>query len=262
MKKLKILLVAILFLYLPLHSMAWGLLGHRIVGEIAGQHLTSKARKEIQKIFGAETLAMNANWMDFIKSDPSFKYLDVWHYVNLPQGLTAEQVDSFLKTDTAANAFNKIRFVAAELRKKTLPMDMKRMYLRILVHVMGDIHQPMHCGRREDRGGNDVKIKWFNKPSNLHTFWDSEFIEFQQLSYTEYAKALDHPTKEQVSAWQKTGLNNWIFESYQISEQLYEEAEKDQSFSYRYNFDHIDTLNEQLLKGGIRLAGLLNEIFS
>ncbi len=64
-----------LFLYLPARSMAWGLLGHRVVAEVADHHLKKKTRQEIQKILGGETIAMASNWMDFIKSDPSFEYL-------------------------------------------------------------------------------------------------------------------------------------------------------------------------------------------
>ncbi|RXF71757.1 S1/P1 nuclease [Arcticibacter tournemirensis] len=256
------ILIAGLFIYTPVQTMAWGLLGHRIVAEVADQHLNKKARKEIQKILGTETLAMAANWMDFIKSDPSFNYLNNWHYVNLPKGLSYEQAKSTLETDTGANAYTKIRFVSSELKKKDLTPEMKQMYLRILIHLVGDIHQPMHCGLEEDKGGNDVKVKWFNRQMNLHSLWDSDFIEFQQLSYTEYAKAVDHATQKQLITWQKDDLSQWIFGSYQISGELYREAEKNTNYSYRYNFDHLATLNQQLLKGGIRLAGLLNEIFS
>ena len=255
------MMVVGLFIYLPVQTMAWGLLGHRIVGEVADHHLKKKTRKEIKKILGGETIAMASNWMDFIKSDKSFDYLNNWHYVNLPQNLTYEQAKSRLESDTSTNAYTRIRFVSNELRKKDLPAEMKVMYLRILVHLVGDIHQPMHCGRAEDKGGNDVKVKWFNRPMNLHSLWDSDLIESQQLSYTEYATAVDIVGKQQVAAWQKDDLSRWIFESYQVSEQLYRDAEKNTSYSYRYNFDYLDTLNTQLAKGGVRLAALLNDIF-
>ncbi len=254
--------VAGLFLYLPAQSMAWGLLGHRVVAEVADHHLKKKTRQEIQKILGGETIAMASNWMDFIKSDPSFNYLYNWHFVNLPAGLSSEQVKNFLETDTGANAYNKIRFVSSELKKKNLQPEVKQMYLRILVHLVGDIHEPMHTGHKEDKGGNDIKVKWFNKPINLHSLWDSDFIDSQGLSYTEYANAVDHPSALQLQTWSKDGLSQWIFESYKISEELYKEAETNSTFSYKYNFDHINELNEQLLKGGIRLAALLNDIFA
>lgn len=266
MKKtpLRYLLPVMILFYTPLHTMAWGMLGHRIVAEIADHHLKKKTRTEINKILGSETIAMASNWMDFIKSDPSFRYLNSWHYVNLPKGLTLEQAKALLKKDTSANAYNKIAFLSTELRKKTLPLQTKQMYLRMLVHIVGDIHQPLHCGREEDKGGNDIRIKWFNKSTNLHTLWDSDLIEYQQLSYTEYATALDHPSSRQLASWQKVDVAQWIFDSYQISEKLYKEVESGQStnYSYRYNFEHVDDLNTTLLKGGVRLAALLNSIFA
>lgn len=263
MKKIiqQVLIASVLFV-IPSQSMAWGALGHRIVGRVAESYLTSKTKKEIQKILGTETVAMSSNWMDFIKSDNSFRYLSNWHYVNFAHGLTYEQVHEYLKKDTSTNVYTKINFVTKELKKKEIPLEMKQMYLRILIHLVGDVHQPLHCGREEDSGGNDIKVTWFNRPINLHTLWDSELIEFQQLSYTEYADAINHPTKNQLKTWQKDDITKWVFESYKLSDEIYKDAETNTKYSYRYNFDYVKTLDQQLLKGGVRLAGLLNQIFS
>lgn len=258
----KLITAFFLFSVLGQQVMAWGVLGHRIVGEIADSHLKSKTRKEIKKILGNESVAMSSNWMDFIKSDNSFRYLGNWHYVNFQHGLNYTQVDEYLKRDTSTNIYTKIKFVSGELRKKQLPLEMKRMYLRILIHLVGDVHQPMHCGRAEDQGGNEIKVTWFNKPVNLHSLWDSELIEFQQLSYTEFARAINYPSVSERKTWQQDDLTKWVFESYKLSDELYKEAETNTKYSYRYNFDHIKTLEQQLLKGGVRLAGLLNQIFS
>lgn len=262
MKKLfKATLVLFVSIYLPLNSMAWGLLGHRVVAEVADHHLTSKARKNIAKVIGPAGIAMEANWLDFIKSDPAYNYLYNWHFVNMPSGWSFEKAESFLKTDTNVNAYNRIKFVVAELKKKDLPQDKKILYLRVLLHVVGDIHQPLHTGHFEDKGGNDIKVTWFNKPVNLHSLWDEGLIESQNLSYTEYANAIDHPTRAQVYEWQNDSLEKWIYGSYSIADSLYKEAEKNTKYSYRYNFDHAAMLNQQLLKGGVRLAKLLNSIF-
>ncbi|MBC7912972.1 MAG: S1/P1 nuclease [Pyrinomonadaceae bacterium] len=254
------LLICILFA-LPFQSMAWGVLGHRIVGEIADSYLKSKTKKEINKILGNESVAMASNWMDLIKSDNTFKYLGNWHYINFNHGLTYPQVDEYLKKDTSTNVYTKINFVSRELKKKETPLEMKQLYLRILIHLVGDLHQPLHCGRAEDLGGNTIKITWFNNPNNLHTLWDSDLIEFQQLSYTEYAHAINYTTAAQLNNWQKDDLTKWVFESYKLSDELYKEAETNTKYSYKYNFDHVATLNQQLLKGGVRLAGILNQIF-
>jgi len=103
---------------------------------------------------------------------------------------------------------------------------------------------------------------WFREPTNLHVVWDDKLIDFQQLSYTEYTNAINFSTANQRQVWQKEPISEWLYESNQIAEKLYSEiVQNEQKLSYRYNYDHIAIVNNQLLKAGIRLAGLLNEIF-
>jgi hypothetical protein len=238
------------------------MLGHRIVGEIAGSYLTPKAKAGIRKILGDETLAIASNWADFIKSDTSYNYLNSWHYINLDKGLSREELLTFLKKDAGTNIYNRINFLVSELKKKHLVPEQKKMYLRLLIHFVGDVHQPMHASHKEDLGGNRVRVNWFNTPTNLHAVWDESLVNFQQLSYTEYTAAINHTTLQQRLAWQKQPLSEWIVESYDIAETLYAEITKpDQRLGYEYNFRHIETVNNRLLKGGVRLAGLLNSIF-
>jgi hypothetical protein len=249
-------------LFLPAETFAWGMSGHRIVGEIAGSYLNPKASREIKKILGNESIAMSSNWADFVKSDTSFSYLNEWHYVNVDKGLNAEQMAAALQNDTGVNAYSRLNFLIAQLKNKSLPQNEKLMYLRLLIHIVGDIHQPFHVSAKGDRGGNDIKLTWFNQPSNAHRLWDEQLIELQQLSYTEYTRAINFTTGTQRNKWQAMPVSSWFFDSYQVSEVLHEELKKpDQKLSYQYNFSHLQTLNEQLLKGGVRLAGLLNEIF-
>jgi S1/P1 Nuclease len=258
------LLLFVLCFSLSLHSFAWwGMTGHRIVGEIAESYLTSKARKAIKDILGDESLAMASNWADFIKSDSSYGYLSPWHYTDMKGGLSHDEVISTLMADTGANLYAKLNFVIEQLKNKQLPKDKKILYLRLLIHFVGDLHQPLHVGgRTEDQGGNKVRVLWFSDSTNLHSVWDERIIENQKLSYTEFAKAINHTTKAQRLNWQKAPLNEWFYESYQLAQGIYAGITKPyQRLTYRYNFDYIETINQQLLKGGVRLAGLLNEIF-
>ena len=121
----KALFLAALFFYLPVSSMAWGMLGHRIVGEIADSYLTPKARMEIQKILGNESIAMASTWADFIKSDTTYKYLTPWHYAEFPRGLSYDQLKGELTKDTDVDAYTKLNFIIAELKKKNLAQDKK-----------------------------------------------------------------------------------------------------------------------------------------
>jgi hypothetical protein len=242
--------------------MAWGMLGHRIVAQIADSYLNQKARAEIKKILGNESMAMASNWADFIKSDTSYRYLSPWHYADFPGGLSYEQMKEELKKDTTTDAYTKLNFLVRELKKKNLSMDRKKMYLRLLIHIVGDLHQPLHVSPEGTQGGNDVKLTWFGSSSNLHRVWDEQLIGYQELSYTEYATAINHTTAAQRKIWQKQPVSRWLYDSYVIAEKLHEElSAANPKLSYRYNYDHIDTLNDQLLKGGVHLAGLLNQIF-
>ena len=254
--------ILFLFLYLLFCSMEWGVLGHRIVGQVADSYLTKNTKREIFKILGNESVAMTSNWPDFIKSDPSYKYLDVWHYINLRSGLSETDLKNYLATDTVTDAYTKLNWLTAQLKNKELEQDKKVLYLRLLIHIVGDLHQPLHIGRAEDRGGNGVKVNWFKDPSNLHTVWDTKLIDFQQLSYTEYATSINYTTKAQRNEWQAEPVSEWIWQSYQHTEKIYAETKPDSNLSYEYNFKFIGVVNQQLLKGGVHLAGLLNEIFN
>ena len=188
MKRFKILLFIIAFTTVSVSSFAWwGQQGHRIVGEIADSYLSSKARKAIREILGDESIAITSNWPDFIKSDSTFNYLSTWHYINVKQGLSQNEFIAALGNDTLTNAYTKLNFLIAELKNKQLPLDKKQMYLRLLIHIAGDIHQPLHVGQFEDLGGNRIRLQWFSESTNLHSLWDEKLIEFQKLSYTEYA---------------------------------------------------------------------------
>ena len=250
-----------LLLSAPVQTFAWAQLGHRVIGEIADSYLKDKSRKEIKKILGNESVAMASTWADFIKSDPDYRHLDNWHYFNLPPGLDEAGFYDFIGQDTTVNAYSRIRFLTAELKNKSLSPDKKAMYLRLLIHLVGDIHQPLHTGRQQDLGGNTIKLSWFGQPTSLHRVWDDDLLESQELSYTEYAKWINFTTREQRSLLQKQDPAQWVYDSYKISENIYAVTKSDYKLGYRYIYDHLHTVNEQLLKGGVHLAGLLNEIF-
>jgi hypothetical protein len=261
-KNIKIAVLLAICSYFPATAFAWGMIGHRVVGQVAETYLSKKSRKAVKDILGGETLAISSNWPDFIKSDPAYDYLNSWHYVNLPAGLNQKDVFSFLAADTTTSVYTKIPEMIAILKNKQSTIDQKKMAMRLLVHMVGDLHQPMHTARKEDLGGNRVSVTWFGSRSNLHRVWDENLVEYQELSYTEYAQAINHPTKAQLSAWRSASLPQSVFESYEVVEKIYANIKPDDKLSYRYNFDYADILNEQLLKGGVRLAQIINQIYA
>lgn len=260
MNKILKLATLTLMLCLPTHVFAWSMTGHRIVGQIAENHLSSKARKGVKAILGNESLAMVSNWADFVKSDPNFDYLYNWHFVNLPAGLDEAGVSKFLDTDKEANVYNKTLEMIAVLKNKQSTGEQKKFAMRMLVHLVGDLNQPMHTARKEDLGGNRVYVTWFGEKSNLHRVWDDQLIEYQKLSYSEYAKAIDFTTTE-TQAWQRKSLKDFVYGSYTACNKIYAATKPEDKLSYKYNFDFVDMLNQQLLSGGICLSNILNDIY-
>jgi hypothetical protein len=235
---------------------AWGQNGHRIVGYIAQQYLTKKAQKNIENVLGHETLAEVSNFMDFIKSDATYDHMKPWHYCTIPDGQTYAEAG----TPDEGDAIWAIDRFVKELKTKTFKEQNEAFVLKSLIHLVGDIHQPLHVGNGEDRGGNDVKLKFFWENSNLHSVWDTGMIEKQNYSYTEYANWINHPTDEEIEKWQSATVLEWANESMQCREQVYDLPES-MSISYEYIYKNRELVNQRLLQAGIRLAGLLNEIY-
>lgn len=246
-------------LFITHFAFSWGLTGHRVIGDIAQQHLSKKAKKELRKLIGSESLAWWANWPDFIKSDSTWNHASKWHYVDLPGHMEKENFISELKKLPGENLYTQIQNMVAQLKDKSLPAINRKQALYFLIHLVGDLHQPLHVGRDEDQGGNKIVVYWFDKKTNLHSLWDSMLIDFQQYSYSEYAKLLNIADDDQVKAWQSSSLEDWFYESHVLSDVIYDASPNEAKLSYKYNFQFQKILDEQLLKGGIRLAALLNE---
>ena len=235
----------------------WGPTGHRTIGQIAEKHLSKKARKNIEKLLDGQSLAFVSTHGDEIKSDPAYdKYYD-WHFVNFPLGSTYENSEKSEKGDIVKG----IQHCINVLKDPGASREDKVFFLKFLTHLIGDLHQPLHVGIAEDRGGNDIKVKWHYKNSNLHRVWDSEMIESWNMSYSELADNARELSKEQVKAIGKGSVLDWTSESRELTEAVYESAKQDDKLGYKYSYTHFGTVLSQLQKSGIRLAKILNEIY-
>lgn len=199
---------------------------------------------------------MASTWMDFIKSDHEWDHMRPWHYCTIPDSLDYHEVGAPEEGD----AYVTIQRIIEEIQSGEFEGWTEQEALKSLIHLVGDVHQPLHVGNGEDRGGNDVKVKWFGKDSNLHRVWDSEIIDGQQLSYTEYADWIDNVDSTTAVQWQTDSIEVWLDESKAMRESVYETGDPER-MGYRYNYEHIDELNERLLQAGIRLAAILNELY-
>lgn len=237
-------------------AFGWGQIGHRVVGEIAWRYMTPEARANVLAVLEGESPAMASTWMDFIKSDNHYDHMRPWHYVTIPDSLDYMEVGAPEEGD----AYVTILRIMEEIESGEFHGWSEQEALKSLIHLVGDVHQPLHVGNGEDRGGNDVRVQWFGDGSNLHRVWDSELIEGQQLSYTEYAEWIDRADATQVAEWQSAPILQWLQESKDMRESVYE-IDNPERMGYRYNFDHIEELNQRLLQAGVRLAAMLNELY-
>ena len=138
----------------------------------------------------------------------------------------------------------------------------KVFYLKLLVHFMGDLHQPMHVGRKEDKGGNTVQVKWFGSGTNLHSVWDSKMIEHYNMTYTELAENANKISKEQVAFLQQGTVVDWVNDTQTYAIKVYASAEVGEKLGYNYMYTNFEMARSQLQKGGIRLAKVLNDLFA
>jgi hypothetical protein len=237
-------------------ALRWGQTGHRTTGHVAGQYLTSKAAAEVERVLGNESLAEASTWMDEVRSDDAYDFMAPWHYVTIPEGETYETVEKA----EGGDIIWALEKVVKELKEGKLTPKQEVENLKILIHLVGDLHQPLHVGNGTDRGGNDVRLQWFWSNSNLHRVWDSEMIDDKQLSYTELSDFVNHPTEKQINEWQSTAIRDWAYESQALLTQAYDFPE-DKELSYEYSYKNWDTVEQRLVKAGVRMAGLINEIY-
>ncbi len=253
-----LLLLFINFTYIGFsYTDDWGKTGHRVVGEIAESYLTKKAKKNIAKLLNGQGLAFVSIYGDEIKSDDRYKGYSPWHYVNF-------SFDKKYGEDTPSeygDLVQGIKKCIEVLKSSIATKENKEFHLKMLVHLIGDLHQPLHVGRGEDKGGNDIQVRWFKEGSNLHRVWDSDMIDYYGMSYTELSENANKLSSAQVKFIKQGSILDWIQESQNLAKKVYASANVGEKLGYKYMYENFPMVRSQLQKGGIRLAKVLNEIF-
>lgn len=268
MKRLAITLMSIIMLMDFTSAYAWGPKGHDVVAAIAEQHLTPKARRKINKLLEGKSIVYYSSWMDNIQNSPYWEYgynkTKTWHYANVDKGMTYETMPKNENGDVV----NGLEMLTKEMTEnyRELTDSMKVDYLKMIVHMVGDLHCPMHAGRLSDRGGNQVKVMWFRNETSLHSVWDSKMIDSaRQWSYSEWCEQLDRKNRKYRKEIVKGDYEDWFMKTVEEAARLYDYVESTgeivPSLSYQFVYDFTPLLEEQLLNAGYRLAHVLNEIF-
>jgi len=235
----------------------WGQTGHRTIGEIATHYLKPKTKRKIEALLNGQSLALVSTFADDIKSDKRYNKFYSWHYVNMPFNEDYQQSVKNPKGDLVTG----IETCEAVIKDPNSTKEDKVFYLKMLVHLIGDMHQPMHVGRKEDKGGNMIQLQWFGQGTNLHAVWDSKMINHFNMTYTELANNTAEISKEQVKFLQQGTIVDWINETHKLAIETYNSVKVGENLRYRYMYDNFGLVRSQLQKGGIRLAKVLNDLF-
>jgi len=240
-------------------AFGWGSKGHDVIAGIAEAHLKKKAKKEVRKLLEGRTMVYYSTWMDNIRSDSAYAYTRTWHYANVDKGKTYETQEKERDGDVITATMLSIK----QLNNKHLPDSVRSMYLKLLIHLVADMHCPMHAGRATDRGGNDYPVVWKKEQTNLHRLWDDIIINaakdwnsIEWAIYTDISK--DNKKRKAIEAGKPL---DWFNETVVLAKDIYDNTPENQTIPQSYIRKYTPVIEEQFLKAGYRLAGLLNTVF-
>lgn len=237
----------------------WGQKGHDIVACIAEKHLTKAASDSIKHLLDGKSIVYWANWLDNASHTPEYAYTKTWHYKNVDADKTFDSAPLHKDGDIVRALDSQIL-----LLQDPDAADADKVFaLKIVIHLLGDIHQPLHMGHASDRGGNRWFVKNFRRDTNLHSTWDS-FVPEQahKWSYTEWQQQIDRADEKTESEIISGGTpESWGRETYEICRTVYDTTSEGSTLSYDYVAEWTPVVEYQFLKGGLRLADLLNSLF-
>lgn len=237
-------------------SAIWGKTGHRTVGAIADTYLKGSTKRALKKLLNHESLAFVSTYSDEIKSDDRYKSFGSWHYINMPLDANYDVTKQNPKGDLVSG----IEKCKTVLLDDNASQDDKAFYLRMLIHLIGDLHQPMHIGLAQDRGGNDFKVQWHFRDTNLHKVWDTKILEDYGMSYSELAENAAYLSKAEVKAIQGGTVIDWVNDTHQLTRKVYATVKEGDNLRYNYSYEYLNVTRKQLQIAGIRLAKVLNEV--
>jgi len=266
----KTIALLLLATFIPAQLFAWGPKGHAIVADIASSRLTPAARKNLQLLLGADSLASIASWADTVRKERDESY--GWHFVDIPKDAAgfSQERDCFRPQDKHKNAdtdhhncvVDRIEMFQKILGDETASTADRLEALKWIVHFVGDLQQPLHAVE-EARGGNDIKLPVFGSPKcgdydcNLHWTWDTLLLEHSGLSEEDYVARLNELIARKRLEKQSGGTAvDWANESHLQARSILDQ--KAASINEAYYQANIDLVNEKLALGGLRLAALLN----
>lgn len=234
---------------------AWGPQGHKLIVQIARSQLDNNIVETVNYYLNGTSWDDAACWMDEVQSNSKYDYMKPWHYVNVEKDKTYVQTKE-------QNVVTKLEFCIRMIQYRSLQSEEAiKETLKILFHLIGDIHQPLHCGYEEDKGGNNVHLYLVQKETNLHKLWDSEIIREKKIDMWYCAKALIamNLTNQKRMEMEKIDVIKWMNESRSLLPEVYKVGTG--KVDQKYIDSSAPIVEGQLIKAGLRLAAILKQYF-
>lgn len=259
-------LIAVWLLLSSGSALSFGADGHRIIIAIAENHISEKTAESIHQLIEGADLAKLSLWPDTIRRLPEWQNSKYWHYINVDD----DQQLSVVEHDENGHGdiLWALQHFSNQLKDPQLGRREQIEALAFLSHLIADIHQPLHVGRQDDRGGNKVRVKWLDqrKTVNLHQVWDRLLISASNKTPKQYARRLDQASDQQITLWQQTEFLDWANQSKALRSQVYDFGTQIRGQHIVLNTAYVERnkpiIERQLLVAGIRLAGCLESIFN
>jgi hypothetical protein len=251
----------------PANVYAWGPEGHEVVALIAANHLTPKASLAVRQLLGNQTLASVANFADAIRQ--SHPETAQWHFVDIEitdndfvPSRDCKETNANNEITTGDCVVEAVKHFSEVLADTHQPKAKRITALKFLVHFVGDMHQPLHDADNQDRGGNNVRVNFFGKSSNLHSVWDGGLITKNGLDSSHFADQLDGAVSgSNIAAMQAGDLGDWVIEAHQLAITNAYAIPNNHVIGNPYFQRNMPIVKLQLTRGGLRLARILNQIF-
>jgi hypothetical protein len=244
----------------PAPAAAWGEKGHRIVGELAQRQLSAPARAEVARLLSGEpepTLAGIAYWADDLRKHDALRgpLTERWHFVNLPEGCGFEAARDCPDGNCVVAA---IPAQYALLADRAQPDAARREALKFLVHLVADIHQPLHAGHRRDLGGNRFQVNLDGEGTNLHQVWDVHVLRVRHGDAAAQAAALSASPLPPGPPAVIADVPRWAAESCALVDSPGFYPDQPGTLPDGYLAGHQAVAERRLREAGTRLADLLN----
>lgn len=240
-------------------ALGWGPKGHNIIAYMAECNVSNKTKKAVTKALNGHTFVYYSSWMDEIRETEEYKHTFSWHFANVDEGKTYDEMEHNKNGDT----YTALTSIIKTLKEHRNTGDsVEKLYVKFLIHLVADLHCPMHLGRATDMGGNQFEVMWEGQKTNLHYLWDVPVVEnSRKWSYSEWRNNVDFFNKWQKGEVCQGGIKEWLNETSNICKQIYMEAKPGQEFDAGYALVKYPVLEGQLQKAAYRLAYILDSIY-